>query len=256
MMPVAIIIGALIIGAAIYIAYVANKDANAVAKPSAAGKKVENMQPVAADDWILGSPNAAIVIVEYSDFECPYCRQFHQTLHRLVDEHGKSEEVAWVFRHFPIAQLHKKAATEALAAECAGSIGGNEAFWKYADLLFSSGKGNDTLDLSILPTLAQAVGIDQTKFGNCMEGKYLMSRVEAEFKDAVAAGGSGTPYSILVVDGKRYPISGAQPYPAMKAIIQSILVHRGATEITAPSDTTPDKTSPTLPPVETASTTP
>lgn len=246
LIPVAIIAAALIVGGAVVIAYRGSGE-EGPEMPSNSAKKADGVRPVGADDWILGDPDAAIVMVEYSDFECPFCRQFHQTLHRIIDEHGKQSEVAWVFRHFPIAQLHKKAATEALAAECAGLLGGNDAFWKYADLIFASGKGNDTLDLSILPSFAESIGLNRAQFDTCMSTKSLMSEVEADFENAVLSGGAGTPFTVLIVDGKHYPIAGAQQYPAMKAVIQSILTHRGASAITSPTDTLPEDVSPSLP---------
>jgi predicted DsbA family dithiol-disulfide isomerase len=82
-------------------------------------------------DHIIGNPNAPIVIVEYSDFQCPYCKIFHQTMKRIVAESDGS--VAWVYRHWPI---QSSSFEKAVASECVASIKGNEAFWAYTDLLF------------------------------------------------------------------------------------------------------------------------
>src|SRR3989344_2489645 len=89
-----------------------------------------------AVDYILGNPNAPIKIVEYSDLECPFCKQFQTTMHQIMQYYGNSGQVAWVFRHFPLAQLHSKAPREAQAAECAGEQGGSEAFFKFVDRVF------------------------------------------------------------------------------------------------------------------------
>lgn len=93
------------------------------------------IRPVTEGDHIVGDINTAkIIIVEYSDFDCPFCKVFHSTMHRVVkDSNG---EVAWVYRHYPIPQLHPDAFKKAEATECAWEQGGNEAFWKYADRLF------------------------------------------------------------------------------------------------------------------------
>ena len=97
---------------------------------------VNDMRPVSLDDHILGDMNAEIIIVEYSDLDCPFCKVFHPTMHQVVE---KSEgKVAWVYRHYPIPQLHPNAPKKAEETECAWELGGNDAFWKYADKVFES----------------------------------------------------------------------------------------------------------------------
>lgn len=87
--------------------------------------------PVDANDHIVGNPSAPITIIEYSDFECPYCKAFQATLKQVVTESNGS--VAWVYRHWPI---HQNSFEKLVAAECVAKIKGNDAFWKYSDLLF------------------------------------------------------------------------------------------------------------------------
>ena len=125
--PLAIVIsGALIAGALYY------SNLKAPSQPTQQPATAENtqieMKPVSADDHILGNPNADVIIVEYSDLECPYCKVFHVTLKRVMDEYGKDGKVAWVYRHYPIAGLHPKAFHESEATECAWEQGGNNAF--------------------------------------------------------------------------------------------------------------------------------
>lgn len=93
---------------------------------------------VTEDDYIRGSQDATVKIVEYSDFDCPYCQQFHQTMKQVVNNYDDSE-VAWVYRHFPIPQLHPDAPRKARASECVADLGGQDAFWTFADEIFSSG---------------------------------------------------------------------------------------------------------------------
>ncbi len=102
------------------------------------------LKPVSPDDHILGDANAKIIIVEYSDLECPFCKVFHNTMHQVVEK--SNGDVAWVYRHYPIPQLHKKAFREALATECAWEQKGNDGFWKYMDKLFEITTSNDGLD--------------------------------------------------------------------------------------------------------------
>lgn len=86
-------------------------------------------------DHILGDTKTAqVTIIEYSDFECPFCKAYHATVKKIVEE--SNGNVAWVYRHYPLTQLHANALEKAVASECITKLKGNEAFWKYADLLF------------------------------------------------------------------------------------------------------------------------
>lgn len=86
-------------------------------------------------DHIVGNPNAPIVIVEYSDSDCPYCQKFHATMHQIKDAYG--DKVAWVYRHFPLDNLHPKARMEAEASECVAKLSDDATFWKYLDAMFT-----------------------------------------------------------------------------------------------------------------------
>ncbi len=86
-------------------------------------------------DHILGNANAPVVIVEYSDSDCPYCQKFHATMHQVKDKYG--DKVAWVYRHYPLDGLHPKARMEAEASECVAKLSNNETFWKYLDAMFT-----------------------------------------------------------------------------------------------------------------------
>ncbi len=186
------------------------------------------VRAVDGEDHILGDPDAPVKLVEFSDFECPFCKRFHVTMQRLMDEYGKDGRVAWVYRHFPLDSLHSKARKEAQAAECANELGGNEAFWTYTDKLFAVTPSNNRLDLAVLPRLAEQIGLDRAKFEACLAGdarggKYA-AHIEADVQDATASGGTGTPYSLVIApNGKIFPLNGAQPYAAVKSIIELAL---------------------------------
>jgi protein-disulfide isomerase len=93
---------------------------------------LDTMTPVNESDHIKGNRDAKVVIVEYSDFDCPFCTRFHATMNAIVKKYPPTE-VAWVYRHFPLEQLHPEAETVAVAAECVAKLEGNEGFWKFAD---------------------------------------------------------------------------------------------------------------------------
>ena len=180
------------------------------------------MKKISKSDHIRENLDAPIVIVEYSDTECPFCKIFHITMKTLLNDYqGK---VSWVYRHFPIDSLHPKAHKEAQALECAGDLGGEESFWKYTDRLYEITESNNRLDPAELPKIAEYVGLEKEKFNECLESEKFKDLVDAQIKDAMSAGASGTPYSVIVTkDGKQIPINGAQPIDTIKNTIDILL---------------------------------
>ncbi|MFB6181894.1 MAG: DsbA family protein [Candidatus Magasanikbacteria bacterium] len=180
------------------------------------------LSEVTDEDWKRGAENPKVTIVEYSDLECPFCKRFHNTMKRVIENYG--DQVQWVYRHAPLAQLHSKAPKEALAAECVGNIGGNDKFWAFVDKIFKVTPSNNGLNLDNLPQYAADVGVDKSEFQKCMDTKKYKSEVQKELAGAKKAGLRGTPYSVLIgPDGSKTPISGAQPYSKVKSIIESKL---------------------------------
>lgn len=108
------------------------------------------IDPVTPKDHISGNPQADLMIVEYSDPECPFCKRFHETMTQTMSEYGKSGKVAWVYRHFPLDSIHSKARKESEAIECAGEIGGNDKFWEYMNKLMEITPSNNQFDSSLL----------------------------------------------------------------------------------------------------------
>ena len=181
-----------------------------------------NIAPVTAEDHIIGSRNAELVVVEYSDTECPFCKVFHNTMKKIVEDYdGK---VAWVYRHFPIVQLHSKAPKEAEATECAAELGGNQAFWNYVDKIFETTNSNDSLDPKQLPVIAGFIGLDVAAFNTCLSSGKYTEFIKKSVEKAIKAGALGTPYSVIVAkDGRRDVINGAQPLATVKIQIDALL---------------------------------
>lgn len=175
------------------------------------------MRPVTKDDHIRGDNSASLTFVEYSDLECPFCKRFHETMQRVVKEYpGK---VRWVYRNFPLTQLHPKAVKEAQAAECAGEQG---KFWEYIDRVFEVTPSNNNLDPAQLVDIAKFISIDSVKFTACLDGGESAQKVDADIQDALNIGGRGTPYTIVVTSkGEIIPLEGALPYENIKTLIDS-----------------------------------
>lgn len=221
--PVAIIIAGALVAGALYFSNVKNtKD---LAKlPTNTETTAEKMRPVTSEDHILGDPSAKLLLVEYSDTECPYCKVFHKTMHKIIDQYGAKGDVAWVYRHFPIDQLHPKARKEAEATECANELGGNSGFWKFIDELYEKTPSNNGLDAKQLPIIAKSVGLDVDAFNKCLDSGKYAQKVQDDYDDAVKAGGRGTPHSVVILkDGSTVPIQGAQPFENLKETIDILL---------------------------------
>lgn len=227
--PIAIVIAGALIAGAVYLG--TSKGSSTTAGNNQQPQQVaqqtgdlEQMKSISKDDHIRGNPDAPVKIVEYSDTECPFCKRFHTTMKEVMDEYGKDGKVAWVYRHFPLDQLHSKARKEAVALECANEQGGNDKFWAYADRLYEITPANNGLDPAELPKIAQYVGLDTAKFNTCLASTKYDAHIEEEVQNATATGGNGTPWSIVVAsNGKKYPLSGAQPISAVKQLIDLAL---------------------------------
>jgi len=183
--PAAIIVAGILIAGAVFLN--GQKSGN-IAVNNNDGTPVSgkvNLKPVSSADHVLGDlSKAEVVIVEYSDLECPYCKKFQATLHQAVQEYG--DKVAWVYRHFPV---HSQAYKEAEASECVAEIGGNDKFFKFIDQIFAVSKTDNNLDPKVLTTTAVGLGIDKTQFENCLNSGKYASLVTQQGQDAVTAGG-------------------------------------------------------------------
>lgn len=230
--PISVLVGAIIIAFALTFSSgkipqqgVAGNPNQPQVDPVAQQKQLDNIAPITAEDHIRGNPDAPVKIVEYSDTECPFCKRFHPTMQQVMEEYGASGKVAWVYRHLPLDQLHSKARKESVALECAGDQGGDDTFWKYTDRLYEITPSNDGLDLAELPKIAGELGLDVPKFNACLASNKFDAHIEAEAQNAAATGGSGTPWSIVIgKNGKKYPLSGAQPYESVKQLIEVALL--------------------------------
>lgn len=194
--PAAIILAGFVIAGGIYLA---NKDKFPSENQNTNAVASITLNEISKSDHILGDPNAPVVLVEFSDTECPFCKMFQTTMNSVMDTYGKSGKVAWVYRYFPLDGLHKKSRSEAQAVECVSELGGSTAFWKMLDTIYQNTPGNDGLDSAKLSEFAKTVGVDVNKFNDCWaSGKYA-GLIEAHFQDGKRAGAQGTPYSVLVL---------------------------------------------------------
>ena len=181
------------------------------------------VDPLKDGDHVRGDRNARILLFEYSDLECPFCKRFHPTAQQIVNEY--KGQVAWVYRHFPLDQIHSKADKEAEAVECAKDQGGEDAFWKLTDKIFEVTPSNNGLDSTELPKIATQIGLNETKFKSCLDSGKYAAHVEEDYQGGIKAGITGTPGNILLdtKTNKTKLIPGAVPFDQFKVAIDDLL---------------------------------
>ena len=219
-LPVAIVFAALMIaGSILYTKQGAATAAEGTAAGNQGGTATISIRQPSAQDHIVGSPDAPVVIVEYSDFECPYCSLIYPSIKTIVQNSGG--KVAWVYRNFPLDSIHPQARPAAEAAECIAAELGNDAFWKFSDADFGD---QQDIGPAFYTKEALALGVNPTTFANCVTQKTYDSRINTDEAEAEANGGQGTPFTIVVgKDGTKVPFSGALPEAQINAIVQGVL---------------------------------
>ncbi len=175
-----------------------------------------NVPAPMADEHIIGSPTAPLVLIEYSDFECPFCSMLDPTLKRIVAE--SNGQIAWVYRHFPLTTIHPQAMPAALASECIEEQLGNDGFWKFADTMFAN---QQQMSPTYYEQVAKTLGADVTKFKSCVASQKYLSKITANSNEATQNGGQGTPYTVLYDKKGQVGVSGALPYETFTSVIKA-----------------------------------
>lgn len=229
--PIAIICGFAMIAIAIFFTNSKGAAPNETVVTTAETEQNDgSIRPVDETDYIYGNPNAPILIIEYSDYECPYCKKYHVTLAQIMQEYGVSGKVAWVYRQFPLTQIHPNASKISEAALCVGEIAGGpttsagqSAFWKFTNKIYE-GRDYDTFtNVTKLPDYVEEAGQSKDAYIACLESNKLEQRVIDSAEEAYAIGGRGTPYTVLVVGDQQEVINGAQPYSVVKGIVANLI---------------------------------
>ncbi len=178
------------------------------------------------DDPMKGDPDASITIVEFSDFQCPFCAKFHETtLPQLEQNYIKTGKVNFVYRDFPIQNIHPNAAPAALASECADDQG---KFWEMHDLIFENQQIWKDLPISqsveLYKKYALDIGLDSNEFDSCMDSGKHLDEIQKDLNDGRAYGISGTPGFFVGNEKIGFiPITGAQPYSTFQRVIDGQL---------------------------------
>lgn len=181
------------------------------------------MPPVTDKDHVLGNlKEASVVLVEYSDYQCPYCQRFHPTMQQVMKEYGS--KVAWVLRQYPLP-FHPFAQKAAEASECVAKLGGNDKFWKFTDIAYAKGESDvNFLSVDSLVKLSGELGLNSSKVKACIESGEMAQTVKDQMAGGSSAGVNGTPGTIVIAkNGSKQFIGGAYPFEQVKNIVDGMI---------------------------------
>ena len=186
-------------------------------QPNQPAAPSQAVKAVVATDHLRGNKNAKVTMIEYSDFECPFCKRFQPSIDQALKDFPN--DVRLVYRQFPLRSIHQSAEKAAESSECAAKLGGDGAFWKMHDKLIDA----TTLSVDIMKGFAKDIGLNQAKFNDCLDKGDTVSGIDASLNEGGAAGVEGTPSTF--VNGKI--LSGAVPYDGAGGL-KAALVAAGA----------------------------
>jgi len=188
-----------------------NQAAAAPTQPSEPAESFSQVPAVTDGDHIRGDKNAQITMIEYSDFQCPFCQRHLPTLDQILSDY--QGQVRLVYRHFPLNSIHAQAQKAAEASECAAEQG---KFWEYHDLLFDN---QSALQVDNLKSYAKNLGLNQSQFDSCLDSGKYTAKVNQQAQEAVASGITGTPGTWV----NDQLVKGAYPVATFKQIIDGML---------------------------------
>jgi len=224
-LPVSILLAGLIIAGAVL--YTSSDSRKAAAIGQVAGTKQPSgiVNVSADDDAVLGNPDAPVTIIEFSDFQCPFCRKFYkETLPQIKKDYLLTGKAKLVYRDFPLTQLHPGATPAAEGAECAKEQG---KFWEMHDAIFEEqekqGSGTVQFTADDVKKWAAKIGLNTAKFNQCLDSGKYKQEVDKDVADGSAAGVTGTP--AVFVNGRL--VVGAQPFAAFKVVMDEELKKLG-----------------------------
>ncbi len=221
--PVAILIGALMISIS-HLSYAT------IISNSTTGKPVDTFKGRAVDasDLAIGKTNSDVIVIEYSDTECPFCAQLHPTIKKIQDEYAS--KVSFVYRYFPLTQIHPHAFDEARSIFCVGKVAGAQKRMDYINEMFTYkiSKQNMVLPPNGAESLVKNIGVDLPTFTSCMQGPDGAEAVNKSMQDGIAAGVEGTPATFILTKKRGgYEVvslvSGARQYEFFKTAIDEAL---------------------------------
>jgi len=197
-----------------------------VAPEAPSGPDAESLKKtpqVGENEHKRGAKNPVVTIIEYSDYECPFCNRFHDTMTEVMDKYG--DKVQWVYRHYPLTNIHPNAQQVSEVSECVAKYGSEDAFWKFTDAFYGRIAEDKTLSQEeSLLALAQEIGVNKNKVKTCLDNGEMTDLVVEQRAGGQGAGISGTPGSVVISkDGQYELIPGALPADQVGTILDKYI---------------------------------
>jgi len=177
----------------------------------------EKIPPLTKNDHIKGSLEAKVLLLVYTDFECPFCAQYHSTLSAILNDYP--DDLSLVYRHYPIEDIHPNSRFLAEASECANELGGSKAFFIFVDKVFEEKE-----KLSDLNYAANSLNVNGSDLEKCLKSRRYKEKVEESYQEGLKAGIRVTPSTFIIKKDKEvWFIPGAYSYEDLKVLIEGIL---------------------------------
>jgi protein-disulfide isomerase len=222
--PISIIVGFALVALAIFMSGGRDTPLQALIEKTPGDVLTDKvLRTVTEEDFILGNPNAPILVIVYSDYECPFCKRFHTVMNQVMDNFGVGGKVAWVYRQFPLVDIHPNAAKIAETALCVGHVGGNSAFWKFTNLIYDSRGVTDFTNVTKITDYIESVGVSLKDHEACLKNGTMREHLEIELADAYDAGVDGTPTTFVIVGSQQAILKGDQSYEMMSSTIKNLI---------------------------------
>jgi protein-disulfide isomerase len=214
--PISILIAGLVVGGALVI----SKLQKGTPDTEVSQESLATIPLLNADDHYLGNPKASIVIIEYSDYDCPFCAGYFNNMKKIVEELGKSGRLVWVHRHMPLYQIHPTAREKAQVVECSAEIGGEEKFWEVSGALYKETLAKD--GKTAINTVLE-VGLPKIGLEECLRSEKYLQKILAQYDEAFTAGARGTPFTVIINGEERLKLEESLAYFELRKLIESLL---------------------------------
>ncbi|OGM04965.1 hypothetical protein A2715_00585 [Candidatus Woesebacteria bacterium RIFCSPHIGHO2_01_FULL_39_32] len=177
-------------------------------------EQITKIPKVTEDEHIRGKFDAPVTLIVYSDYECPFCGQYHFILVKLLNEY--KENLRLVYRHYPLEDTHPASPILAEASECVNELGGSGAFWKFSDAVFENKEA-----LSDLNYAADFLGVDSEDLNQCFQSRKYKDKVQLVYEEGIKTGIRVTPSTLVMNDkGEVWFIPGAYSYEDLKVVVE------------------------------------
>ena len=185
-------------------------------------EEAPQIAPITEDDHILGNPKADVVIIEYADFECPACKEFHNTMRLMMDQFGQDSRIAWVFRQSPLQGEGTNSMRLALLSECISNKYNESKFWQFTNKMYDNAP--NSLDKEQTDLILEDINLDPEVINSCVDNLDTADDVNSDLKDRevilMVENSFGTPFNVIKTKNEISTFSGAIPYVMLRDIVE------------------------------------